>query len=317
MSTPVFTDIIHLPHSSYESQEYTSSCWAFSVVSMMESESGRTAEGEGFSAWPLVHHKVLDQFDALTRGPKTSNDAKQVPDVRKIANGGIVSTAPKLIVRHGLVPEKHIQHQMRSKKIYLWGNRFIQGFTLLAQYLPCLRGVCRYVVQTLVNELYGPLPSEATAIEIDFSKYNVFTSFSHLPYYQNVCLDMPDNFDHDSFYNIPMDKLLQTMYSTLDQGHTFVWEGGIRRDVIYSKKRGYADITISAEQNTDDFRAECLNNHQTTDDHMLHIVGYAQDDTGRRAFIAKDSAPVKGCYDGLIYLYEDFVRLKTIAILCH
>ena len=53
---------------------------------------------------------------------------------------------------------------------------------------------------------------------------------------------------------------------------------------------------------------------RTTDDHCMMLMGIARDRQGRRYYIAKNSWGKANPYGGLMYLSEDYVRLKTIMI---
>jgi bleomycin hydrolase len=53
---------------------------------------------------------------------------------------------------------------------------------------------------------------------------------------------------------------------------------------------------------------------QTTDDHCMALVGIAHDQQGKRYYIAKNSWGEDNSYKGLVYLSEDYIRIKTIAV---
>lgn len=56
----------------------------------------------------------------------------------------------------------------------------------------------------------------------------------------------------------------------------------------------------------------------TTDDHLMHIVGLSKDAEGRTCFYTKNSwGAASNGFGGFLHMTEDYVRLKTIAILVH
>lgn len=316
-----FTDIIRLPYTCTKSQGPTPSCWAFSMMSFLETEEWllKGASPTELSALFLTYHKMMDQFEicALNTGKP-----------HKLPHGGLGHTAMNLMQQHGIVPLCDYNPTYPTNKAWKWKMRFANGFTLLAQYAPWLRALCRFGMHAAVHSIMDKAPKtimregkQTTPEEIrdtlgiDTSNYVEYTSFTHLPFHQDVMLDMPDNFEKAHYRNIPLDQLIELMKTTLRNGHTFVWDGGIRNGVAFAKSRGYAYVKKFFGEITEERRSKEFLEGRTTDDHMLHIVGMAQDEKGRLAFIAKDSAPNRGPYDGIIYLYEDFVRLKTISII--
>ena len=49
----------------------------------------------------------------------------------------------------------------------------------------------------------------------------------------------------------------------------------------------------------------------------MALIGLAHDRNGRRYFIAKNSGGTGNPYGGMMYLSEDYVRMKTIAVVMH
>ena len=106
-------------------------------------------------------------------------------------------------------------------------------------------------------------------------EYIALTSSDEAPYGQEVDLDLPDNWMHDRFYNIPMDSLLAKTERAVRQHHGVCWE---------SKH------------------------------HAMAIVGIAHDDQGKPYFIMKNSWGTDRPYKGLDYLSFDDFRKETIAV---
>lgn len=106
-------------------------------------------------------------------------------------------------------------------------------------------------------------------------EYIALTANAEEPYYQDVDIDLPDNWMHDRFYNIPMDSLLAKTIRAVKQHHGVCWES-----------KG----------------------------HAMAIVGIAHDDEGRKYFIMKNSWGTDGPYGGLEYISYKFFRKKTVAV---
>lgn len=106
-------------------------------------------------------------------------------------------------------------------------------------------------------------------------EYIALTANAEEPYYQDVDIDLPDNWMHDRFYNIPMDSLLAKTIRAVKQHHGVCWES-----------KG----------------------------HAMTIVGIAHDDEGRKYFIMKNSWGTERPYKGLDYLSFRRFKKITLAV---
>jgi bleomycin hydrolase len=62
-------------------------------------------------------------------------------------------------------------------------------------------------------------------------------------------------------------------------------------------------------------RQKEFDNYSTTDDHGMHIIGLATDQSGNTFFKVKNSWGITGKYDGYIYVSRPFVMLRTTNIM--
>ena len=106
-------------------------------------------------------------------------------------------------------------------------------------------------------------------------EYIALTSNADEPYYDEVDIDMPDNWEHNHFYNIPMDTLLAKTERAVRRHHGVCWE---------SKA------------------------------HAMAIVGLGRDAQNNRYFILKNSWGNIGPDHGLIYMSYDRFRKETLAV---
>ena len=76
------------------------------------------------------------------------------------------------------------------------------------------------------------------------------------------------------------------------------------------------DIASSAiDENAREFR---WTNHTTTDDHGIHVVGYAEKD-GKDWYLIKDSGSGSrnNSHAGYYFYHEDYVKLKMLGFTVH
>lgn len=163
------------------------------------------------------------------------------------------------------------------------------------------------------------LGAEYTPLEFAHSmaapgEYTALTSFTHHPFGRFVALEVPDNRMHDRFLNLPLDSLMAVITRSLSTGHPVCWEGDVS-EPGFSFKDGVARMPAGAGPVTQRRRQQAFERLQTTDDHVMALVGLARDRKGRRYFIAKNSWGTRNPYGGLMYLSDDYVRMKTVAVI--
>ncbi len=106
-------------------------------------------------------------------------------------------------------------------------------------------------------------------------EYIALTSNTRKPYYQEMVLDIPDNWTNESYLNIPIDSLISKTERAVRNHHGVCWED---------------------------------NNH------AMAIVGLAHDEEGERYFVMKNSWGKQGRYGGLEYYPISRFRKETIAV---
>lgn len=301
------TDIL-LPHSSAKQQGGTASCWAFSMCSFWETEEA-IAQGDSYvnqelSPWYLARIKMEENCQEMMSTGFTK--------LHKLPNGAMGQTASKIRREQGIVRLSDYQVSDRGQgKNFRWMKRAMNILTWVGQYTILLRPLCQKLIQWLLDSRWGSMPQPILVQQKDFPVPEFYTSFSHLPYQQDVLLPLPDNYEQWKLHNIPLDSLVDRMILSLQSGHSLLWQGSIRRG--FSTKKGMARLAPSINI-TEQLRSESYLKGQITDDHMMHIIGLAHDESGKRYFIAKNSVGDTGPYHGLVYMSEDYLRLYTIAV---
>lgn len=158
--------------------------------------------------------------------------------------------------------------------------------------------------------------------------YVHLTSFSHHPFGTSFALEIPDNVTSGMYRNVPLDDLMQVIDRALDAGYSIAWDGDVSENGFLPGE-GIAVLPAAdgnrnwrnepaAEPVVDQaIRQAAFESLQTTDDHLMHLVGRARDQNGRAYYIVKNSWGVQGKHEGHVYLSEGYVRMKTVAISVH
>ena len=66
---------------------------------------------------------------------------------------------------------------------------------------------------------------------------------------------------------------------------------------------------------TQELRQQMFDNHETTDDHGMVIIGTAKDQNGNRYYKVKNSWDTNQLYDGYFYVSEPYFLAKTVNIM--
>ncbi len=144
-------------------------------------------------------------------------------------------------------------------------------------------------------------------------EYVSLTSFSHHPFHDYFALEVPDNKMHDQFLNLPLDELMQHIQHAVENGHPVCWEGDITEPGFTTPHDCRVDVQPNERPVTQATRQREFEQLRTTDDHAMEIIGtFIQGK--QRYYICRNSWGRKWGYQGLIYLSEDYLRLKTIAV---
>jgi bleomycin hydrolase len=320
-----------LPASPVKNQAMTNTCWSFSVISMLESELLRMGRDTfDLSEMFIVRHVYEEKAEKYIRMHGTIN----------FAGGGFFHDVLHTIDMYGIVPDEiysglkagqriHYHEEMDDTlKEYI--NKIIQTET------DKVNPDWRYGFTGILDSSLGILPADFTiegkkytpetfASELGFNTddYVEITSFSHHPFYKQFILEVPDNWAWGSFYNVPLDELLEIIYYSINNGYTVAWSADIS-DRGFTWNSGVATVTGDIPDNKNmqekyigqELRQEGFDNYSTTDDHGMHITGLALDKNGNKYFRVKNSWGIAGRpYNGYLYASESYVRYKTIAIM--
>ncbi|MDR1556970.1 MAG: C1 family peptidase [Tannerellaceae bacterium] len=352
-----FTEIKKWEATPVKNQASTGTCWCFATVSFMESELLRMGKGTyDLSEMFIVRQKYLNQLqDNYIRQGKGN-----------IGQGSLAHTFKNVFRQIGIVPEE-VYHGINYES-----DR--HNHSEMLKYLHALADVAVKAKQRspeyyeLIDNLFdtylGKLPGKftyqgkeytsgsfAASLGLNLDDYIELTSFTHHPYYVKFDLEVPDNWEHQLMYNLPLDELMQALNHALDKGHTVCWDGDVsekgfsfvngiaihpevknvddyastdrarfekldeagRLEEVYKFERPYPEVKVSPE-----IRQKGYESFVTTDDHLMHITGIAKDQNGTTYYITKNSwGTERNASGGYLNMSESFVRAKTIYIMLH
>ena len=164
---------------------------------------------------------------------------------------------------------------------------------------------------------YTPITFAAEKIGINPDDYTEITSYNHHPFYQKIILEIPANWNHNFYLNLPIQDFKEVIDNALKQGYSLCWDGDVSESGFEDEK-GIAEL--SGEFNNDstitqEIRQLTFDNFTTQDDHNMHLIGLAKDKNGNAYYILKNSEGNNNDCGGYIYMSEKYLLLKTISVM--
>ena len=326
---PDFTIVNQVKTSSVKNQAGSGTCWSYATVSFIETEAIRMGKKEfDLSEMYFVYYAYLNKAEDFIKFHGKAN----------FSEGGQAHDALNVIKMHGLVPESafsgkkydlpyHYHVDMAEYLIAILEKAVKKEKGLAQTWYTAFKSVLESFMGkppvnfTVAGKEYNPKSFNDSEIGFKPEDYIEFTSYSHHPYYEQFDLEVPDNWSHDRYYNIPIDELMQIMDNAIEKGYSVDWDGDVSEDGFDNKTAkanlSEKDIKKIQDEGFQKYRQITFENYRSTDDHLMHITGTAKDKEGRLYYITKNSWGDYNEHDGFLYMSKDYVKIKTIALMVH
>ena len=353
-----FTKVVDIPTTEVRSQESTGTCWAFAGTSFLEAELIRLGAGnidlsEMFTVRHAYSQKALQYFRLHGKG--------------NFSEGGQAHDVLNVVKSFGFIPETAYSGNEYQSDFHIHKEMVKSTKAMLDQIVKNPNKTITPVWQSSVNSVFdtymGAAPekfdADGQAISpIDYMKkagfnpndYIELSSYSHHPYYKEMNLEIPDNWSHDLYYNLPIDELMSVIDNALTSGYSVCWDGDVSEkgfshrngvailpavntkdmsqsdfekwDALSSKQKEASlykfDKPRSEKEVDQALRQSTFDNYKTTDDHLMHLTGIVKDQNGTRYYKTKNSwSKTSNKMGGYLNMSEAYVRLKTVAIMIH
>ena len=333
-----FKTIIDIEASNVKSQGKTGTCWSFSSSSFLESEIYKNI-GKKID--------VSEMFTVRNTYLKKAWIYVMRQGKAQFGEGGLGHQAFNTIKTYGLVPENEFTGLKNGETTYNHQGLVKEIKAILDDYIkndvnsnhPNWKKDVNAILDKRIGKnveefvyegkVYTP-QSFLEMTKINPSDYVTITSFTHVPYYQSFILNIPDNFDFGTFYNVPLDELNRIAQKTLKKGYTIDWDGDVS-EKTFSAKYGVAVLPndkndtenamthiVKEMDVTPEFRQQEFENFDTTDDHLMHIIGLEKDQKGNIYYKVKNSWGTNSNRignDGYVFMSEPYFKLKSISIM--
>jgi bleomycin hydrolase len=326
--TENFKTIVKNPATKVKNQmESGQYCWSYATCSFLESELIRSGKGvfdlsEDFFIYQSYLDKAMNYI--LRKGMTSFRRGGLSHDAFRIIKEKGVALDPAYridYIRNKHEPEDVLEAYLNTilKEEYLTENWMKHYKALLDSYFSDRSDQFKY------KEAFFTLSEFSKYLQIDVNNYVSLTSFTHHPFYSEFVLELRDNYAGGSFLNLPLSDFLAAIDTSLTKGYTLVWDGCVDGDG-FSYDKGLAMIP-NAEKKSFELKPDIVEHNvdqqlrqiaferlQTTDDHLMHIIGIAENTQGKKFYIIKDSGGEYGPFKGYLYMSENFLLMNTISV---
>ncbi len=338
----VFKSIYENPATPVKNQASSGTCWDFAGISFIESELLRMEKGEyDLSEMYVVRCIYPVKADKYVRNHGRSN----------FSMGGQAHDVTDIIGIYGIVPEEVYPGFVGDFDKHNHGelDALLKGFcdVVIRKRSKEITTVWLDAYNAVLDVYLGEMPETfdyegntytpngfLEYLNINKDDYIELTSYTNYPMYEQVCLEIPDNWTNSLYYNIPLDELIEVMEYALKNGYTMVWDGDVSdrnfsftNGVAIVPEKDWKDKTEEEKDNTclipeqqknitQKIRQRAFDGQTSTDDHLMHITGMVEDQHGVKYFITKNSwGTNRNEFGGYLNMSEPYVRLRTIAIM--
>ncbi len=314
------------------SQGKTNTCWSFATMSLLESEAERLSGKEvKLSEMYVVYWEYVERAKYFVR-----NRGNMF-----FWEGSQANAVTRSIKNHGIVPERVFNGKLD-------GQFFLDHYAMFEELKSYLSSVIQRnewdeirvvsTVKSILSHYMEEKPSSflldgRTVTPLEYVKilglnmydYVNVVSFMEDPYYKKTQYRVRDNWWHsDDYLNVPLNSFMKAIKSGIKAGYSIVISGDVSEPGF--DKTAQAAIIPSfdvASENIDEAARQMrFNNNSTSDDHLMHLVGYKERKNGTW-FLVKDSGSgPRNCGAssdkfGYFFMHEDYVKLKMLTVTIH
>jgi bleomycin hydrolase len=338
-----FTMVKSLPATPVKNQFHTSTCWSFSSISLLEAELLRLGKGEFDLSEMFI---VRDVYERKAR------KYVRLHGSNALSGGGAFNDVSSILRDIGMVPDevypglsygsdKHMHNELDAVlRAYVDALIKNDNGELSTAWFNGVKGILDAYLGTAPTQFawngknYTPRSFADNVMGLNPDDYVLLSSYTHHPFYTQFVLEVPDNWDFGSVYNVPLGELMRTIDSAIDGGYTVAWASDVSEKGFNFKKgmavipeKDWNDMSKGEQDSvflapgpektiTQELRQAGFDNYSTTDDHGMHITGIATDENGGTYYYVKNSWGLKNSrFDGWFYASKAFVEYKTMSIM--
>ena len=341
----IFTPVYDIKTTSVKDQNHSGTCWSFATTSFIETEAIRLGKGE---------LDLSEMYFVSTAYPEKAKRFVRYHGISTFTEGGQAHDVINIIRDYGIVPETVYSGLEYGEKNHEH-NELVSMLTAMVNVViknknSRLSTKWYQAVTATTDAYFGAVPEKFTYNEKEYTPksfqneitginpddYVEITSYNHYPFYSKFDLELPDNWSHDDYYNVPINDLMIIMENAFKNGFSVCWDGDVSERTFSHKKgvavipeKSYSDMNDDEKtaiwekpgvekEITQESRQKTFDNYKTTDDHLMHLTGVSTDQNGNNYYKTKNSWNTdSNDFGGYLHMSENYIKLKTVAIMVH
>ncbi len=319
------------PHTPVKNQANTGTCWSFSTISLVESQTMSLGMGEFDLSEMFVVRNIYREKarNYLLRQGKA-----------QFGPGGLGHDVIHAIHAYGAVPESvytglllghnEHDHEAMDEKLKQYLDKVLETRPVSPDWMKGFEAILDDHLGKVPESFqwkektFTPKTFAAEVLKFNKDDYVCLTSFMHHPFYQAFILEVPDNYSNRAYYNLPLSEMVALVRDAIANGFSVMWDADVSNE-HFRQKEGYAmlltvgpGVVPNPEQEEvqvdQEMRQHLFEMLVTQDDHLMHLVGSEQTKGGKTFFLVKNSWGKRGPFDGYIKVSESYFALNTISL---
>ena len=320
-----------------KNQAMTGTCWCFSSTSLLESQCLKKGAGE---------FDISEMFTVRNIYLEKARNYVLRQGHAQFGEGGLGHDLIRAVATYGAVPESEYSGLMPGQQLH----NHVKLSNQLKNYLDSILRIeplpaewyngFKHLVDSALGappadffyggKKYTPRSFASEVLKFNADDYVNITSFTHHPFYAPFIIEVPDNFSNGSYYNLPLEGMIQLVKDAIREGYTVLWDAdvsnngfmqqrglAVQYDTAVTKIRTKQELTsgnLSETKWNADLRQKLFENLTTQDDHLMHITGIERTSTGKTFFIVKNSWGDIGPDHGYVNVSEAYFAINTISL---